>query len=83
MKSPKKDALQRELIAKTAKITDMSYNDVEGVIDFYNRTISQNIQQDKPIDIHIDNIGRFEFNQKHFDKVATINAGKDKTTTGE
>ena len=69
----KRSNANRKLLEKTAKDTNQSYHTVEDVTDFYKKTVAQLVMMDKPVTIHIDYIGRLEFNEKHYKKYLEVN----------
>lgn len=76
MKYPKRDRDFREWLQFTAKETGLSISEVEEAVDIYFRTMSQIIEWNNPVSIHVDYIGDLIFNQKWRDKVKEIADGR-------
>lgn len=72
MKFQKRDKNFRDLINLTASQTKRPISEVEDTIEIYTKIISQLIEWDKPVTIHIDYIGDLVYNQKWADKVKEI-----------
>lgn len=76
MKYLKRDRNFREWLQFTAKETGLPISEVEEAVDIYFRTMSQIIEWDNPVSIHVDYIGDLIFNQKWRDKVKEIADGR-------
>lgn len=79
MKYPKRDKVFRDLLNLTATQTKIPIADVERSIEFYLKNVSQIIEWDNPVTIHIDYIGNLIFNQKYKNKMEEVN-GRSSTT---
>lgn len=72
MKYQKRSKGFRDLLNQTAQKTGQPIAEVDKVVEFYLSKVSQLIEWDNPVDIHIDYIGTLKWNQKWADKVKAI-----------